>query len=180
MSDNDASLRDHATHELSQGVSALRVGIISAVDFVNDFFRSHYPSDAETNWDMEYCVGGYERRYQGGSRSTIFPLFVCADGLSFSVQGHFGAYSSPRGDFEREYWKVEILGPKVPEFEAFHGDDVGDQRLYGYVPVKIVNAVIAAYGGPAKAMSASGQDAKQLEAKPASAAPSGVCPKEGT
>jgi hypothetical protein len=117
-------------------------------DHVNAHFRRFYPDDAATNWETENCGCGCERRYKGAT-STIFPKIVCADGFSFSVQGHFGAYSIPRGDFEHEYCRVEILGPPVPEFaEVAHEEHVGDERLYGYVPTCIVNAVIDQHGGP--------------------------------
>lgn len=116
-------------------------------DYVIEHFRRFYPEDATTNWETEHCVGGYERRYKG-SASTIFPKILCADGFTFSAQGHFGAYSTPRGDFEREYSRVEILGPQVAEFAAVaHEEQVGDERLYGYVPVSLVNAVIEQHGG---------------------------------
>jgi hypothetical protein len=116
-------------------------------DYVHEHFCAHTPADADENWETEHCVGGYERRYKG-TASNIFPRIVCADGFALSVQGHFGAYSSPRSDFAREYSRVEVLCPETPEFAECSNEEVNGERLYGYVPVHLVNIVIAFHGGP--------------------------------
>jgi hypothetical protein len=134
-------------------------GLEVARDHVNEHFRRFYPEDAQTAWETEYCVGSYERRYKGagGTSATIFPRITCADGFSLSVQGHFGAYSSPRSDFADQYSMVEIMGPAVPEFAAVaHEEKCGDECLYGFVPVAIVNAVIDQHGGVAALARAGG------------------------
>jgi hypothetical protein len=118
-------------------------------DYVNEFFRAHYPADFD-NREPDWCSGGVEQRYRGSSGSTIFPLMICADGLELSVQGHFGAYSYPRGDFEDAYSQVEIMAqPGITELAEYeHGyNATGDEMIYPYVPIGIVNALIAGRGG---------------------------------
>jgi hypothetical protein len=119
-------------------------------DAVNDYFRRFYPADWDTNCEPEGCGNGWERRYQGKSADTIFPLMCLADGLEISVQGHFGAYSYPRGDFEEAYRQVEILGPPgIPELGAYERacNAVGERMIYPFVPVEIVSEMITARGG---------------------------------
>ena len=123
---------------------------------VNDYFKRFYPNpiDAEK---MEYrsmgSFGGFE--YCDRTISTIFPEIVCADGLTLSVQGHFGAYSYPRDDFADEYSEVEVMcRPDADELFATYGrspDIVGGNVIWPYVPVEIVEAVIARHGGLAGA-----------------------------
>jgi hypothetical protein len=117
-------------------------------DIVNTFFRAHFPADAAENWEMEYCGSGlYGRRYKG-EKTHIFPAIECADGATFSVQGHFGAYSSPREDFADEgYRTVEVLCDEEPLFADYSGGEVGERHLYGYVPTVLVCQVIALHGG---------------------------------
>lgn len=116
-------------------------------DYVNAHFRAHYPSDHATAWESDWCSGGVFRRYTGSeAQSNIFPPMHLADGTVLSVQGHFGAYSWPRDDFADEgYSQVEILGPDLPELDAYRDGMVGDKWLYGYVPVQTVNALIDRY-----------------------------------
>ena len=46
------------------------------------------------------------------------------------------------------YSSVEILCPREELFEkAVGGYDVGDERLYGYVPVEVVFEAIEKHGG---------------------------------
>lgn len=110
-------------------------------DLVNEHFKKHYPADAG-NVEPDYCVGGYQDRYQGKA-STIFPKIKCADGFEMSVQGHFGAYSIPRDDFADRYSAVEILCPADPLLDEHGGSECGDDWIYGYVPVELVQRVIS-------------------------------------
>jgi len=76
---------------------------------------------------------------------------TCADGFHMSVQASRGHYCSPRGN-DGPWQKVEIGFPsdRVEEFMPYiDGDENTDplQAVYGYVPVEIVDAVIAAHGG---------------------------------
>ena len=139
-------------------------------DPVNTFFRQFYPQDWNTAWQMRQCAGSsYGREYTGSAREQrIFPEIVCADGLSLSVQGHFGAYSQPRSDFAEDYTAVEIMGPRKadPLLEPFEREcnAVGDDAMiYPYVPVSVVAAVIEKHGGLANSGNAS--STKETEAK---------------
>ncbi|NTG07181.1 hypothetical protein [Rhizobium rhizogenes] len=126
-------------------------------DPINVYFRKFYPEDADANWEMEYCVGSYARRYRGASGKTIFPAIECADGFKLSVQGHFGAYSFPRDDFADldGYSLVEVMSPHEPDFMV-RGSQVGEEFIYGYVPVERVLAVIEKHGGCAALFSQEG------------------------
>lgn len=122
------------------------------MDIVNAYFRRFYPPDWNTAWE---CRGYTEamREYTGdrSTHSTIFPSIKCADGLTMSVQGHWGAYSYPRDDFADEYREVEIMAPpKADELLAPYEREcnaVGDEMIYPYVPVTVVVAVIEKHGG---------------------------------
>jgi len=119
-------------------------------DIVNTFFRMHYPDDWNTAWQTQHCAGSYGREYTGNreANSRIFPEMVCADGFKMSVQGHFGAYSYPRDDFADEYRQVEIMCKREEVFEELgRGYDVGDKRIYPYVPIEKVEEVIRSHGG---------------------------------
>ena len=113
---------------------------------VNEFFRQFYPADWNSAWEMRSLGSCYGREYTGtDSSKRIFPPMKCADGFEMSVQGHFGAYSYPRDDFAERYDEVEIMCPIEPAFGK--GESCGDKMIYGYVPVSIVEEVIAAHGG---------------------------------
>jgi hypothetical protein len=121
-------------------------------DYVNSFFRRHFPEDhANREPDWAPC-GLVEQRYRGagGSGAAIFPCMKLADGLEMSVQGHFGAYSWPRGDFEERYDQVEIMAPRdIPELADYQRDcnACGEEMIYPYVPVSVVNELIEKRGG---------------------------------
>jgi hypothetical protein len=117
-------------------------------DIVNDYFKRFYPSDYTTAWKYEETG----RRYIGTEKcSTIFPKIECSDGFALSVQGHYGAYSSPRDDFADSYRQVECMGAPMAdellapyERECNGGDD---WMVYPYVPVEVIVALIEKHGG---------------------------------
>lgn len=114
-------------------------------DIVNEYFRKFYPEDWDTNYEVTPCVNSYGKEYLGGHLATIFPLMRCKDGFSFSVQGHHGAYSTPRDDFADRYMRVEVWELSEPEpLLAEYGD--GSSPL-AYVPVELVAHVIEKHGG---------------------------------
>lgn len=80
---------------------------------------------------------------------AIRPRVVCADGFSLSVQASGGHYCSPRED-RGPWWRVEVGYPSE-RVEALmpYAEDPAEptETVYGYVPVEIVDAVIAAHGG---------------------------------
>jgi hypothetical protein len=67
-----------------------------------------------------------------------------------SVQAHDGAYCSPRIDNAEKYTEVEIGFPTHPEpilVPWAESPAEPTQTIYGYVPVEVVNTVIAKHGG---------------------------------
>ena len=119
-------------------------------DIVNEYFKRFYPAnwrDAEREFTT--MLGGMER-VRDCKVSNVFPAMEFADGVTLSVQGHYGAYSQPRDDFAERYWQVECGYPSEPieELKPYQDGD-GDpcQSVYGYVPVEVVAAIIAKHGG---------------------------------
>jgi hypothetical protein len=121
-------------------------------DLVNDYFQRFYPPAdklKEAPRDHTTMLGGMTGiRVEGFS--TIFPAMKCADGFSVSVQGHRGAYSSPRDDFADHYSSVELGFPSAHEplldkYQDGRGDPT--QTVYGYVPISVVAAIIEKHGG---------------------------------
>lgn len=121
-------------------------------DIVNDFFKRFYPSDAQL--ESAKVRGGF----CGIARSVdgvdnIFPMMVCADGFSMSVQGHYGAYSIPRDDFALNYTSVEVGYPseRIAELMPYIDGDPNTidptNTLYGYVPVDVVVSLIEKHNG---------------------------------
>ena len=73
----------------------------------------------------------------------------CADGFSMSVQARELAHCSPRND-EGPWWKAEIGFPSEAESLIMEwAEDPEDPTgtVYGYVPVDIIDAVVARHGG---------------------------------
>lgn len=125
-------------------------------DLVNNYFRQFYPPDYKTNWESEWCVGAPEKSYKGDrakAHNGIFPLMKCADGFEMSVQGHFGAYSYPRGDFEESYTAVEVMlvpphvEPLLDKADNSEPWDGKDYKIYGYVPIAVIEEVLRKHGG---------------------------------
>lgn len=119
-------------------------------DVVNDYFKQFYPDNLdEAKFSFSTMLGGM-RRYEDYAVSNIFPPMVCADGFSVSVQGHAGAYSSPRDDFADRYSAVECGFPSDKEdllMKYAEDDDKPTETVYGFVPVETVIAVIEKHGG---------------------------------
>ena len=121
-------------------------------DLVNLFFHTHYTDDYTATEPESLSSLGVMLRYtgRGGFKATIFPRMKCKDGFTMSVQGHWGAYSTPRDDFAENYSRVEVNCPSdvepllMPYVEdANHPTDT----VYGYVPVEIVVEVVKKHGG---------------------------------
>ena len=76
-------------------------------------------------------------------------LLECKDGFTMSVQASHFHYCTPRGD-DPPYRRVEIGYPSAKddalmEYAETPADPTG--TVYGYVPIEIVEQVIAAHGG---------------------------------
>ena len=124
---------------------------------INEHLKKHYPADWREGEKYKYdgMLGGM-LSYQGKA-TNIFPRIKCADGVSLSVQGHYGAYSRPRDDFAETYLLVEVgyieddkeepMAP--PESWREHADGDFPSSIYGYVPVRLVEEFIDAHGGVA-------------------------------
>ena len=75
---------------------------------------------------------------------------ICADGFFMSVQANENAYCSPRANHDGLYIEVEIGLPSAVEPLIMPwAEDKNRPRetVYGYVPVGVVNNVIAKHGG---------------------------------
>ena len=74
---------------------------------------------------------------------------VCADDLRMSVQASRTHYCSPRED-EGPWSEVEVGFPsqRVEELMPYAEDaDKPTETVYAWVPIEVVEAVIAAHGG---------------------------------
>lgn len=123
-------------------------------DIVNAFFKKFYPpADKLAKAEVRMGAMGCAWRPVEGF-STIFPRMTCADGFSMSAQGHAGAYSQPRDDWADDYREVEVGFPSEREdllMPFVEDESRPTQTVYGYVPIDIVEAVIAKHGGMAEA-----------------------------
>lgn len=120
-------------------------------DIVNAYFKRFYPEKIDgTKMHYNSMLGGMWS-YEGGGVSKIFPPMECSDGFKMSVQGHCGAYSQPRDDFAREYRAVEVGYPseRVEDLMPYiDGQDSNPtETVYGYVPIEVIEKIIAAHGG---------------------------------
>jgi len=94
-----------------------------------------------------------ERKGKGYAFLTVRPAIVCGDGLELSVQASHTHYCLPREN-DGPYSAVEIGFPSdvIPEIMQWAETPATPlETVYGYVPVEVVDAVIAAHGGIANA-----------------------------
>lgn len=70
------------------------------------------------------------------------PKAICADGFKMSIQASEDHYCQK--DDEGSYVSVEVGFPSLPEPLL---DEYGDDGVYGYVPLTVVDAIIAKHGG---------------------------------
>lgn len=101
------------------------------------------------------CKGLFSPAAADDIRPNTMPRIVCADGESLSVQASRTHYCSPR-DCYGPWEAVEVGFPSVPvpEWAAFKdGPQLADTAaVFGYVPVELVRAFIAAHGGEKQAL----------------------------
>lgn len=117
------------------------------MDIINEWFHRFYPADLD-QLEFRYCSSIYGRECMDISRRrAIFPSMVCADGATFSVQGHYGAYSTPRDDFADKYTSFEVLGPRIEDSQSSYETDIDDEWLYSYVPLERMLRVLEEHGG---------------------------------
>ena len=94
-----------------------------------------------------------EHKVGGHTSLKVRPAIVCGDGLRLSVQANEYAYCDPRDNYG-PYSAVEIGFPSdvIPEImEWAETPETPTGTVYGWVPVEVVDAVIAAHGGIANA-----------------------------
>lgn len=81
-----------------------------------------------------------------------FPLakrIECEDGFSLSVQASHGAYCSPRTNLG-PWYQVEVGFPSGIPAEIMNYAEQPEkptETVYGYVPIELVETLIAAHGG---------------------------------
>ena len=118
-------------------------------DIVNQWFRRFYPPEGAKPVRAHFTnTTGWSRRFEG--YDNVFPRMICKDGFSMSVQGHYGAYSSPRDDFADSYATVEIGYPSAAEpllMERAENPENPTETVYGYVPIATVLEIIEKHGG---------------------------------
>ena len=79
-----------------------------------------------------------------------FKKVVCADGFSVSVQASETSYCNPRVNGADKYSSVELGFPNMDdELISEYAEDPSHpcDTVYGYVPVGLVNLLIAKHGG---------------------------------
>lgn len=83
--------------------------------------------------------------------AALRPEAVCADGFTLSIQASSMHYCRPSKDLQGgDYSKVELgnLSETVEEFLPYAENEACPLfTVYGYVPIEIVNAVLAKHGG---------------------------------
>lgn len=95
-------------------------------------------------------INEYLRLFRGDKHNHPVPCVVCKDGLRMSVQGHAGAYCTPRIDHCHSYTSLEVGYPtkRVDELmEYAENPDYPTQTVYGYVPTTTVELVVDKHGG---------------------------------
>ena len=113
---------------------------------LNDFLKRWYKT---TDVAMNMEVNGKTIRY---TDTHIYrPRVVCKDGFSVSVQADKHRCCEPKGNAEN-YSKVELINPsKADQLIAEYALGKKDQDLtdviYVYVPVSIVDKLLAKHGG---------------------------------
>lgn len=83
------------------------------------------------------------------------PRVKCADGFTFSAQAGFGLYCTPRATLYPETWgdgyqEIELGYPSAYDElieEYAEMDDDYTKTVYAYVPVEVVDRLVAKHGG---------------------------------
>lgn len=98
--------------------------------------------------------GNIVERYPEMEPAREFKLrkaMECADGFTMSVQATYGHYCRPRVSDATLYEAVEVGYPSEPDalLTPFAECPEGNltQTVYGYVPVTVVDEVVAKHGG---------------------------------
>jgi hypothetical protein len=94
-------------------------------------------------------------------KTHIRPRAHCADGISLSIQASEYAYCSPRQRYDHRPWDfyflVEVGYIWDKDSQPFAPPDIwreyqsGDDEIWAYIPVSVVEEFIAAHGGEVEA-----------------------------
>lgn len=79
----------------------------------------------------------------------IFPRIECNDGFTMSVQARAFCYCSPRND-QGPWTEVEVGFPSEREemiMEWVEDETNPTDTVYGWVPVEVIQQVVAKHGG---------------------------------
>ena len=104
---------------------------------------------------QDYRGTKMEKQFENGiMRRIMNPYVICNDDFEFSCQASYTHYSDPKG-LANEYTQVEIGYPSlndtlIAKYREDYGweDECGlSNPVYPYVPVKVVNELIAFHGG---------------------------------
>jgi hypothetical protein len=90
-------------------------------------------------------IEGTRDLVRDADRGCGWPTLVCADGFSMSVQAGRAKFSTPAADFAEHYSHVEIAHTDHCDALAPYGDP--DEGIYQYVPVDVVETLLAEHGG---------------------------------
>lgn len=92
----------------------------------------------------------FERLSRGKEIRRLAKSVVCADGFTMSVQVSEGHYCTPRRNHSAFYSEVEVGYPSKREELIMPFAEESNRptdTVYRYVPVAIVDEVIAKHGG---------------------------------
>ena len=94
-----------------------------------------------------------EKDFEDGIMRRIMNTYViCKDDFTFSAQASESHYSKPKG-LADEYEEIEIGFPSyndpiIAKYREDYGcEETFSSAVYGYVPVGVVDKLIAAHGG---------------------------------
>ena len=83
-------------------------------------------------------------------KRIIYKAVTCKDGFSVSIQASSTAYCEPRTNDAFVYSSVELGFPSAEDDLITQYAEDPDQpcdTVYGWVPVKVVNLLLAKHGG---------------------------------
>lgn len=81
---------------------------------------------------------------------SVYKRVECEDGFSVSIQARSTSYCEPRVDGAEKYHSVELGFPSHEDELIMPYAEMPERPLdtvYGYVPVSVVNLLIAKHGG---------------------------------
>ena len=87
----------------------------------------------------------------GNTYMTPGPRIHCKDGFSISIQGSNTSYCSPRESLldMKDYTELELGFPSEMDtlIEAYAEEEGTNDTVFPYVPVKVIEALVAKHGG---------------------------------